>query len=200
MAFQITEVRVNQMKNPLGLDEKNPLFSWRFRSGEPDMRQSGAHIRVRRKADGEVFWDSGILETSRSIGIRYEGKALMPETAYDVLVGVWNEKKETAAAVGEFETGLMDPTPAAWEGAEWIGAPEYYLASDTVSVFVIESTLEITEGDRAGIVFGANDPRLLDAEKNELGVAGENYFCFAVNIRTIPAAVEIIRVGYDAAD
>ena len=53
---------------------------------------------------------------------------------------------------------------------------------------------------RAGIVFGANDRRLLDRSKNESFLEGENYIRFVLNTERIPAAVEIYRVGYDEED
>lgn len=188
------------MIDPLGLDEREPVFSWKFQSDEPGMHQKRARVQVRRSGSGEICWDTGVLETDRSIGIRYAGKTLCAETAYKVLVTVWNQDGESDAAAGCFETGLLDSSMKAWEGARWIGAPEYSVASETVSVFVLESTICVEKGDRAGIVFGANDPRLKDAEKNELGLAGENYFSYVLNIGTNPASVEIYRVGYDRAD
>lgn len=53
------------------------------------------------------------------------------------------------------------------EGAQRIGAPEYAVASDTIGTFVLCSTLCMKKAGRAGIVFGANDWRLLDRSNNE---------------------------------
>lgn len=52
----------------------------------------------------------------------------------------------------------------------------------------------------AGIVFGANDFRLNDHTKNELGMEGENYIRYAVCLEDGDARLEIYRVGYAPED
>ncbi len=75
----------------------------------------------------------------------------------------------------------MDSLYAAWEGAEWIGAPHATVCAENRGVFTIESEFRMEGGKgEAGIVFGANDFRLNDHTKNELGMEGENYIRYAV--------------------
>ena len=198
--FEIKEIRVNGMTQPMGLDEKKPLFSWKFRNAGENMMQGKARVLVKERDGERIFWDSGELKTDCSIGLRYEGRDLMPESRYQVFVTAWNQNGDSAEGNTWFETGLLNPGQEAWEGAEWIGAPEYAVASDTIGVFVLHCTICMEKAGRAGIVFGANDSRLLDRNKNESLLQGENYIRFVLNTREEPAIVEIYRVGYDRED
>lgn len=64
-------------------------------------------------------------------------------------------------------------------------------------VFVLESTFRMKEGSkRAGVVFGANDFRLLDHNQNEYGLEGENYIRYEINRAGETPVLDIYRVGY----
>lgn len=198
--FNIYDIKINELENPLGLDNKKPRFSWKLRSEKKNTMQKRAQILVGTTRGASDYWDSGVLETDCSIGTTYAGKALQPETRYEVTVKVWNQDEELAEGTASFETGMLNPNISAWEGAQWIGAPEFAVTADTLGVFVIESTFCVEKGNCAGIVFGANDWRLMDKSKNEMQLSGENYIRFVLNMEKSPAAVEIYRVGYAAED
>ena len=58
----------------------------------------------------------------------------------------------------------------AWEGAQWIAAPRFHVCAQARGVFILETELRLEPGSRrAGVVFGANDFRLLDKNQNEYG-------------------------------
>lgn len=201
MSFQITEVLIDHEKSPLGIDTEHPAISWKMQADACGTRQSKYRIAVFKKRSGEAVWDTGIQEDSRSIGIRYNGKKLEAETPYTVSLEVWDQSGERQEASCFFETGLMDPSPGAWEGAKWIGAPEFYVAADTMSVFSIESEITFEEGrGRAGIIFGGNDKRLLDPSKNEMLLKGKSYISYVLDVTQIPAKIDIYRVGYEKND
>lgn len=199
MSYQISSVLVDGFNMPMGLDDPNPLFSWKFESAEA-MKQTKARIMVGLHPEGAEFWDSGERITDRSIGIRYEGLPLQGETQYYVTLLTWNQAGTCCKKTSKFETGIMNPHIDAWEGAQWIGAPEYAVCADAMSVFTIESRFKILEGNRAGIVFGANDPRLLNRNRNESLLEGENYIRYVLNLDSSPASIEIYRVGYAPED
>ena len=188
--FRIGEIRINDMLTPLGTDIEEPLISWTLESDEQDVKQARVRILAGREPESSDSWDSGLIETDRSIGIRYAGSPLQAQTRYYVTVCAQERRGEWAKAITWFETGLMDAKAGAWRGAAWIGAPEYMVASDTLSAFVLESTFRITEGFRAGIIFGADDARLMNRYRNELLLEGENEIRFVVDIGTRPASLE----------
>lgn len=201
MKFEITEILINREKELLGMDIKLPVISWKMQADEKFVFQKAYQIIIREKRSGITVWDTGVREEQDSIEIQYAGEELKSETIYEVDLTVWSNHGSVAKKKENFETGLLDDHMSAWEGAEWIGAPEYYLRSDSISVFALESCMTIEPGGRrAGIVFGANDERLLDKNKNEMCIQGENYISYVLNIEKKPATLEIYRVGYSETD
>ena len=169
--MKIERILIEDQMAPIGLDEKKPAFSWLLTAeeGEQNLMQSACRIVVHIGED--TVWDSGKMETGVSTGIGYEGEALQPCTKYEVKAEVWDNHGGKAEAESSFETGLMDSLYAAWEGAEWIGAPHATVCAENRGVFTIESEFRMEGGKgEAGIVFGANDFRLNDHTKNELGM------------------------------
>ena len=74
MGLSLTELLVEYLRSPLGLDEKAPRFSWQLSSDKKDTLQTAVEIRVREGKSEEEVWDSGQLSTGVSTGIAYAGK------------------------------------------------------------------------------------------------------------------------------
>lgn len=110
------DLTIEYKSAPLGLDEVQPRFSWKLKSDRNDTVQSAYRLTV---SNGEVMWDSGRVESDRSILIEYMGATFAPRTAYTWTVTVWDNHGESASASASFETGLL--SGAAFEGkAKWI--------------------------------------------------------------------------------
>jgi alpha-L-rhamnosidase len=100
------DLRVEHRIEPLGLDEKEPRFSWKIASEKENVLQSASRITVSHS--GITDWDSGRKENRQSVLVKYTGNALSPCTAYAVRVEVWDNQGEYAVAETVFETGLLD--------------------------------------------------------------------------------------------
>lgn len=207
MSLKITKLFVEYQEQPLGLDEAVPRFSWLLTSTKQNVLQIACRIQVFNldaggtDAPDKCVWDSGKLDTGVSTGISYGGSSLIPCTSYQVNVTVWDNYGDSDSASSFFETGLMDETGAAFGTAQWIGAPRYTVCAENRGVFILETELAIPGGrGRAGVVFGANDFRLLDHTKNELGMEGENYIRFEINLSGDSPKLDIYRVGYAPED
>lgn len=202
MSLKISELFVEYQKAPLGLDERVPRFSWILESREKNTIQSACRIRVMKNQ--ECTWDSGELQSGVSAGIAYEGEPLKPCQEYQVFVEVQDNHGNRAEAETTFETGFLSETMEAWDGAKWIGAPRYTVCARNRGVFILETEFRLAAGSkRAGVVFGANDFRLLDHNKNELGMEGENYIRYEINLSDMETAgpmLDIYRVGYAPGD
>lgn len=201
MSFYLKDILVEYQDHPIGLDEAAPRFSWILDGDEKNIRQEACRILVGSREGKSDCWDSGKLATAESKGIPYAGTDLQPCTRYFVNVTVWCRGGQEQTAATYFETGLMDPSIEAWEGAKWIAAPRYTVNAANRGVFILESEFRLGEGSgRAGVVFGANDSRLLDESKNEYRIAGENYIRFEINIGKEQPVLDIYRVGYARED
>jgi len=85
-----------------------------------------------------------------------------------------NQAGARLAASSWFETGLMDPSPdsSAWGGARWIGGgdEDLVLYAPYLAIFDVKYAVTIASGSaRASFVYGANDSRLMDKNKNIYG-------------------------------
>ena len=197
---QITNLRVQDTVEPLAIEDKHPLFSWVMESDEIGQHQQAYCLSVRRENDGKKVWNSGKVNSSASVNVPYMGIALQAETAYVWEVEVWDAKGATHKQKSRFETGLMSTRQAAWSGAQWIGSKEVNLDAASHSYFEISTKLRVTQGDKASLIFGANDFRLKDSFQNIDNLQGDNYFRIEFDFSGIGtakgAAINIYRVGY----
>ena len=199
-SLHILRLQTEYMTQPLGMDVPCPRFSWILEA--PDgTRQADCRLRVFRGKETTPLWDSGLLDTDCSLGIPYAGPELEPRTRYTVSVTVRDTEGREAEASDWFETGFLDARLSAWGGARWIGAPDPHLCADTLGVFSLSATLTLAPGShRAGIVFGAGDRRLADANRNILGRHGYSEIRYVINTSEDPAVLEIFRTGYAPED
>ena len=121
-------LKCDAMVEPLGIDSKEPLFSWQLQDANIGARQTSYEIKVATKSALLVsgkpdVWDSGVVKSERSVGVAYAGPALAPQQRYYWRVEVWDKdgKPYPASDVSWWETGLMDS--ANWQ-AKWIGYEE----------------------------------------------------------------------------
>lgn len=200
--MEIIKLLTEEQENPIGLDEATPAFSWQIASPQQNVMQVAYSLCVRKADDQQTVWQTGRIDAATAANILYAGAPLEGCQRYQVTLHVWDNHGQEAVREGFFETGLMDSSLAAWEGAAWIAAPRFSVMARTRGVFRIETTFRLTAGaDRAGLVFGARDARLMDESLNEYGLAGENYIRYELNVSK--QTLDIYRVGYaldDCAD
>lgn len=67
-----------------------PEFSWIVGSEEANDFQTGYRLRI--TADGEPVWDSGRVESGRSVAVEYGGEPLAAGRAYAWQVKTWTER------------------------------------------------------------------------------------------------------------
>ena len=121
----IDEIRVEYIKNPLGIDTKEPRISWTFSATVRNQFQSAYRILVAGTPElldaGEAdIWDSGKVFSGESINIVYTGKPLESKRRYHVKVKVWNQDgiESPWSDPAWFEMAMIKQED--WSG-EWIG-------------------------------------------------------------------------------
>lgn len=87
------DLRVDLLRGPAGVvSSATPRFSWRQPDGDW-MVQSAYRVRVSAVEAGkgaEPLWDSGVVLSSNSQGVRYLGPSLRDGVAYQWTVQVWD--------------------------------------------------------------------------------------------------------------
>ena len=110
----------------------------------------------------------------------------------------------------QFRKGTIAMSDSIFSNAQWIGAGNRVLNAHTMSVFQFSYSVQILPGStKAGFLFGGNDARLMDRNKNiqdaESGPDG-NYVELRLDISGLPsgkpARILALRTGYtkDEAD
>ncbi len=106
----IYDLQTEYMTTPLGTDETAPRFSWKMQSSAIGECQTAYRITVATDEQmTNVVWNSGKVVSDASVGIEYEGEALLSRTRYYWTVEVWN--KDGVAldkATSWFETALLN--------------------------------------------------------------------------------------------
>ncbi|MEI7027076.1 glycoside hydrolase family 78 protein [Paenibacillus sp. y28] len=125
MSVVIRRLRVESMDRPLGLDTLQPRFSWMLESDEASQRQGAYRILAATREEllaqdqGDV-WDSGKVDSDRSIQVVYEGSPLASGRVYYWKVQVWDAAGRASAwsEVSSWSMGLLHAGD--WQG-DWIG-------------------------------------------------------------------------------
>ena len=212
---QITNLKIDYTQTPLGVDIQKPNFSWQMQAS-PDQRgykQTAYQIEVVNEK-GDVVWNTGRTKTDISLNIKYAGELLAPTTRYNWTVKIWDNHNRKHTAKSWFETGLMNPDHQsnAWDNAQWIGGNDndMVLYSQYLPVFKIEYNIQLDENSesaKAGFIYGANDIRLMDRNKNLFNLESakdESYIKVEIDIspllRGSNATLNLYRVGYSPGD
>ncbi|WP_406826900.1 family 78 glycoside hydrolase catalytic domain [Pedobacter sp. KACC 23697] len=205
--FSVVDLRTEYATNPLGIDVSKPRFSWRMETKEKNYRQSAYLIEVSSEK-GNAVWKSGIIKSGNSINIDYKGIPLQSRTRYHWRVIVWDQNKISSTAKSWFETGLMNPKISAWNNAKWIGggSDDLVLYPQYLPVFKLSCTIQLDQLSNtmhAGLIFGANDQRLMDRNKNQFNLNSDkdsSYIKLELDISALQqensAVIHVFRAGY----
>lgn len=152
---KIYDLKTNGRKNPLGMDERTPIFAWKLSSDETGVMQEYYQILVAvDEAFTELVWDSGKVASDKSLGIRYEGDALKASIRYYWKVIVQAKGQTVESTACWFETGLMSTEEVAWNGAKWIGSPKATQNTDGVTTYAVKAEVK---AEKSGIVVAARN-------------------------------------------
>jgi alpha-L-rhamnosidase len=129
----VNKLRCEYRVNPLGIDVVEPRLSWILESDQRGQMQTAYQILVAGSEDetnnnkGDL-WNSGRVESDRSIHISYNGKELTSRMHCHWKVRVWDKEGKVSAwsEPAFWSMGLLQAED--WK-AEWIGydapAPAY---------------------------------------------------------------------------
>ena len=157
--LSVTNLQVDYVTDPFGIDDTHPSLSWQLESGLNGERQTAYRILVASAADrlspGRAdVWDSGEVVSNASIGVPYGGPVLQSTRRYYWTVQAWGVHggPSSWAAPAWWEMGLLDPSD--WQGAQWI-SPDT-ASQDSWSDFAVDVDFTIRKG-AASLLFRAQD-------------------------------------------
>src|ERR1017187_9475899 len=126
-----TELKCEYRVNPQGIDETQPRLSWILAAANPvirDLKQSAYRTIVASTPAGAAaikgdLWDSGRVDSSDSVLVHYEGKALESGMRAYWRVQVWDQAGAASgwSQTAQWSMGLLNPGD--WK-AKWIGLDE----------------------------------------------------------------------------
>lgn len=119
---KIQQLKVENLKTPLGLDAAQPRLSWQITSDKRNIYQTAYEIRVATDVAGlsiGAVWNSGKVTSDQSVHILYGGQPLKPKQRYFWQVRVWDNagKASPWSEASFWETGLLNANN--WS-ARWI--------------------------------------------------------------------------------
>jgi alpha-L-rhamnosidase len=124
---EVTDLETNATAQPLGIDDRNPRFTWRLISDKRAVTQTHYRVLVASKPElvqegSADVWDSNTV-TSSDPWSMYAGALLRSRTRY-----YWSVKVQTANGISSnwprpvwFETAFFNANE--WRG-QWITGPE----------------------------------------------------------------------------
>ena len=151
------ELRVDNLKTPLGIDDPAPCFSWQLQDAARGAKQTAFELQVASRSEllnenKPDVWDTGRVASSQSLNIRYAGPSVAASTRYFWRVRVWDTAAKTypESETAWWETGLLKTD--GWS-AEWIGfetleesavrnAPAVWIASPDAKALAGEKSAE----------------------------------------------------------
>lgn len=205
----LKNLKTDYAKKPLGIDNPNPKFSWQSEFLEERNFQQEYYQIIVKDSKKNVVWNSGKVKDSSSLGIEYKGTKLKPSSQYNWELTVWSNKG-TFKSSSTFETSLLSDSIEAWSGAKWIGGTDedLVLYSDYLPIYKIQYNLKFdkdSNSSKGSFIFGANDPRLMDKNKNLYNLENkenESYVKVEIDTGALDktnkgfAKLNIYRVGY----
>lgn len=124
----ISDLKCEYLVDPCGIDVQFPRLSWELLLTQRGQKQSACQVLVASsekllKAGVGDLWDSGRMDTDRSVHLPYRGRELEAREKVFWKVRIWDHKGVPSdwSRTASWEMGL---NPTDWE-AVWIGLNQY---------------------------------------------------------------------------
>ena len=123
---RVTDIRCENLLNPLGIDKLQPNFNWKLISDQRGVFQTAYQVAVattpeKLKEGKPDLWDSEKVESGQNTFITYNGKPLSSAIKYYWRVKIWDQEGKPTpwSEPSFFVTGIYNH--AEWMKADWIG-------------------------------------------------------------------------------
>lgn len=125
----ISEMTCQYRINPLGIDELQPVLSWKMESNEQGQKQTAYQILVAsapeklNEPDADL-WNTGKVNSGQSVAVKYAGKALQSRQKVYWKVKTWDADGQLSeySKAGFWEMALLSLND--WQ-AKWLRHPDF---------------------------------------------------------------------------
>ncbi|MEN8229422.1 MAG: family 78 glycoside hydrolase catalytic domain [Bacteroidota bacterium] len=124
----VCDLRCEYLEDPCGIDIQHPRLSWKIFSNQNGQEQTACQILVASsehllEEDNGDLWNTGKIESDRSVHIVYKGRELESREKVYWKVRIWDHHGDPSnwSKISSWEMGLA---PSDWH-AEWIGLEQY---------------------------------------------------------------------------
>jgi alpha-L-rhamnosidase len=166
----IDKLRCEYLENPVGIDIPKPRLSWILVStlrgqGQTAYRILVASSREMLAKDAADLWDSGKINSDRSIHIEYDGLPLKSRQECYWKVRVWDKdgKPSEWSRFASWSMGLLNTSD--WGGAGWISYFDPSLPSAADRHFGYQSWIGKSAGDTKWVAVDLGQVREIDSVK-----------------------------------
>jgi alpha-L-rhamnosidase len=148
------ELRLDDLKTPIGIDDTVPRFSWQLVDAAQGARQSAYEILVASSSEAigqgrADIWDSGRVTSDASLNVHYAGPEIKPSTRYFWRVRLWDAagKPYNEGPSSWWESGLIHQD--AWKGG-WIGyeTPEEDAARHAQAAWIASPDADVLNAEK----------------------------------------------------
>ncbi|HVT85644.1 MAG TPA: glycoside hydrolase family 78 protein [Chitinophagaceae bacterium] len=118
---KVQNLLTENLSDPIGLDIKQPRFSWQLVSDQRNVMQTAYEIKVMSsEKNKDKVWESGKISSEQSVMVTYAGKSLESAQRYYWQVRVWDNNGNLSpwSETAFFQTGFFNTSD--WK-AIWIG-------------------------------------------------------------------------------
>jgi alpha-L-rhamnosidase len=114
---EVQNLLTENLTDPVGLDVKEPQFSWQLSSDKRNVSQNAFEIKV--TAGKSLAWGTGKVNSSQSVHVPYAGSSLQSGKKYTWQVRVWDNSNKVSgwSAPAIFQMALLNASD--WT-ARWI--------------------------------------------------------------------------------
>jgi alpha-L-rhamnosidase len=155
ISLQPDGLKCEWQSNPLAVNSTTPHLSWTLVSTERDQYQTAYQVLVasslsRLAAENGDLWNSGKVDSSRTIEIAYQGKPLASRETCYWKVRVWDKEGHPSpwSAPAYWTEGLLKPSD--WT-AQWIGDGES--SQKHTSAVVLRRDFHLRENAKRAIAY-----------------------------------------------
>ena len=147
-SFYLSELKCENLIDPLGIDNVTPHFSWKLKGDGWKGGQTYYEIQVASDSillvqDKADLWNTGKLKSDVSVMVPYRGKTLTSRSLCYWRVRVWDAKKQASSwsPVARFGVGILDQSQMQ---GEYIGAS---VEGGKICAPILRKKVKLTQGE-----------------------------------------------------